>query len=229
MKHNDHAVTENNPMRKLAALIFAIMLLACCATNHPATTSMPLTTGPPHSVTLGGCTDATPGVSFNFYRGTASGGENAIPLNAAPLANCNYVDSAVTPLQTYYYTAKAYLATANPNLSSPSNEVTATIPADSQPAAPTGLSVGPISNNRVPLQWNAPPVQAGVTVNGYTVWRGSKPTLPSPSKLATVTNLNYTDAKPLKGKHFYEVKAQDTVARKKVTTEPSNIVVAVVP
>jgi len=138
-----------------------------------------------HSVTLQGCTDATAGVSFNFYRGTSAGAESTTPLNATPQATCSFVDTTVVANAVYYYTAKAYLATAAPpGLSGPSNEITVTIPPDATPPAPTGLALGTVAKNDVPLQWGAPPADGGYIVVAYEVMRGTAPTLPNPAIVA---------------------------------------------
>jgi hypothetical protein len=185
-----------------------------------------------HSVTLS-CSDTTLGVSFNFYKASTSGGESAAALNASPLASCSYTDTAVTALQTYYYTAKAYLATASPSLSNPSNEVQAVIPADSQPAAPV-LNAPTVAGNQVDLNWTIAQ-QAGVTVNSTAVFRCTNLGCPAPPKIATVTYpaLSYVDTPPCSSRKpctwHWETKANDLVNGKKVTTGPSNIVTATVP
>jgi hypothetical protein len=102
----------------------------------------------------------------------------------------------------------------------------AIIPGDPQPAPPTGLG-GTVSKNMVPLFWTAPIQQAGVTVNGYGVFRCANAGCPKPPLIATVTATKYTD-KPGNGVHFYEVKANDTVNKKAVTSAPSNIIKVVV-
>jgi hypothetical protein len=138
-----------------------------------------------HSVTLQGCTDATSGVSFNFYRGSSAGSESTTPLNSTPQATCSFVDTTVAANTTYYYIAKAYLATAAPpGLSGPSNELTVTIPPDPTPAAPTGLGLGTVAKNDVPLHWGPPPAQGGYIVVAYEVMRGTAPTLPGPAIVA---------------------------------------------
>lgn len=184
-----------------------------------------------HSVTLQGCVDTTPGVSFNFYRGTVptSGGvyfESTTPLNATPLAACSFVDTTVLGNTTYYYVAKAYLATAAPpGLSSPSNEVAAVVPPDPTPNAPTGLSLGTVAQNKVPLQWNAPANQGGYVVVAYEVLRGSKPTLPAPAIIAIVPNstLAWTDGSC--SKCYYAVRSMTIKTAESFVLSPmSNIV-----
>lgn len=168
-------------MRKLLPLILLLTLGALC----PAQTLKAKASGG-HTVTLQGCVDSNPAASFNFYRGTVAGQESTTALNPTPLATCSYVDATVLGNTTYYYVAKAYLASASPPLSGPSNEVTAVVPPDAQPAAPTGLTLGPVAQNHVPLQWNAPPPQNGYAVVAYEILRGTKPALPAPAIIGIV-------------------------------------------
>jgi hypothetical protein len=185
-----------------------------------------------HSVTLSGCVSSTPNVQFNFYRGSAPGQESSTALNTVngvttPLTTCNYVDTSVVGLQTYYYVAKAYLSTATQSLSGPSNEVEAVIPGDPQPAAPTGLTSGPISGNKVPLRWNAPAPQPGVTVDGYNVFGCSEDACPDPPKIAKTTVPNFVAVCTHASKHCpYVVSANDTQNGKSVVTPKSNIYIA---
>lgn len=193
--------------------------------------------GTVHFVTLGSCVDTASGVTFNFYRGNVQGGESTTPLNASPLSTCNYVDNGLPALTTFFYYAKAFCQLCSTQLSLPSNEVTATTPADGQPPPPTGLTVGPIANNQVPLFWNAPVPEVGTQVRSYSIWVGTKPNLPAPGKIATVlvptTNYMARGCVPVAPAttctRYYEVKANDVIAGLKVVTAPSNIVKAVTP
>lgn len=191
--------------------------------------------GTVHSVTLSGCVDTLPGVMFDFFRGSIAGGESLTPLNASPLATCNFVDNTVLALGSYFYSVRAYCATCNPSLSGPDEIGPELIPPDGQPPTPTGLTAGPIANNQVPLFWNAPLVEAGVTVKSYSLWRGSKPTLPAPGRIATILapTQTYID----KGcvpvppattrKCYYEARANDVIAGLNVLSGPSNIAQAI--
>ena len=186
-----------------------------------------------HSVTLQGCTSTTPGVQFNFYRGTTPGGEMATAINPTPQATCLWTDTTVVGLATYYYTAKAYCATCvngGVGLSGPSNEVQAVIPSDPQPAAPTGLTLGTVAKNSVPLLWQPMSPQGGYTPVGYYVMRGTSPTLPNPGRIAIVPQWqpNYTD-KNCHGTCYYAVRAYDigTNGNSFVTSASSNVVKAV--
>ena len=71
-------------------LVIAIAVLILVATNLAFAHSVSLT-----------CSDATPGVTFNFYRGTTPGGESSTPINSSPVATCAYTDTTVVGLQTY--------------------------------------------------------------------------------------------------------------------------------
>jgi len=151
-----------------------------------------------HSVSLT-CTPSTsPGVTgYNFYQGATKGAESATPLNVTPASTCSWIDGTVIGTNTYWYIAKAYCPTCSPQLSIASNEIgPEVIPADAAPAPPTGLSVGTISNNTVPLFWNAPLAQSGYDVVATEIFRGTGPTLPNPPRIATVPGWihNFTDA-----------------------------------
>lgn len=194
-----------------------------------------------HTVTLQSCVDSTPGVTYNFYRGTQPsttvGGvttyyESTVPLNSAPLPNCNYVDTSVVGNTTYYYVAKAYCSTCSPTLSSPSNEVMAQVPADAGPPAPTGLSLGMIAKNSVPLQWIAPSTTPrGYYLAAYEVTRSLYSGF-SPSAVVAIVppvNTSYTDKCP-KATCYYYVKAYWIDAASFFTLSPmSNSIEAVIP
>ena len=81
-----------------------------------------------HTVTLTWKSSTTPGVSYNVYRRTLSGGtlSGTTKLNSAPLTETRYVDRTVQPGHTYYYVAKAVKANAAESIAS--NEVRVTIP-----------------------------------------------------------------------------------------------------
>ena len=184
-------------------------------------------TGP--SVSLS-CTAPTSGVtpnSYNFYRSTTSGTGYVILGSSA---TCAYTDTTVNFGTTYYYVATSINTATCPSgsvcESADSNQASATIGSNPVPNPPTGLTVGTIVSNNIPLQWNAPAPQQGIVVNAYTVWRGGNPSLPSPSKIATITATAYADKGCTLKLCYYEVRATDTVNKKQVVTAPSNIVSA---
>lgn len=187
--------------------------------------------GPSVSLT---CTPPSTGVtpnSYNFYRSTTTGTGYVIVGNSS---TCAYTDTTVTFNTTYYYVATSVNTATCPSgsvcESADSNEASATVGQNPVPNPPTGLKVGTIVSNNVPLQWNAPIPQSGVVVNAYNVYRCTASTCPAPPKIAVVTETAYTDTscKTTTKKPFcyYEVKATDTVNKKQVITGPSNIVSA---
>lgn len=217
-------------MRKMLCILF-FGLSALCAAAHSAPTGAGLaakvnaTASGGHSVTLQGCASTTPGVSFNFYRGSAPGLETSVALNASPSAACNFVDTTVVGNTTYYYVAKAYLATASPSLSGPSNEIMAAVPPDAQPNAPTGLTLGTVARNNAPLLWGPPASQNGYVVVAYEVLRGNRPTLPSPAIIAIVPSSTTAWTDGSCSKCYYAVRSMTIKTAKSFTLSPmSNIV-----
>ena len=103
------------------------------------------------SVTLSWTSSVTPGTSVNVYRGTATGGPYTL-LTATPLAvgTVTYVDTTVTPGNTYFYVVTALL---NGLESIKSNETKAVM----LPQPPTSLG------NSVVLSFLAPQVEHNAT------------------------------------------------------------------
>lgn len=79
-----------------------------------------------HSVVLTWTASTSPGVTYNLYRGTATGGESTLPLNATPISALTYTDSTVQLGQSYYYAVKA--VGSGGSLSVASNESKAVVP-----------------------------------------------------------------------------------------------------
>ena len=81
-----------------------------------------------HEVTLAWTPSITAGVSaYNVYRGTASEGESATPLNSTPIIGTAYTDATVSGGTTYYYVATA-IASDDVTQSAYSNETSAAVP-----------------------------------------------------------------------------------------------------
>jgi len=219
---------------------FLLAVLICCGLTAVAQTkklgaSVNTAVTPP-SVTLS-CTEAVGGgtvTSNNFYRGTVSGGPYALVGSAA---TCAFTDT--TPLfnTTYYYIATAVNGSTTcptgQTCESPySNQVTAVVGASPIPGAPTGLTVGTIIATNVPLDWIAP--VDGLTPASYGVYRCVKSTCPAPPKIATVNSTAFTDTGCVPTNRvgiracYYEVRANDLIAGKLVTSGPSKIVEAIV-
>ena len=94
-----------------------------------------------HSVTLSCVPSTTTSVTgYYFYRGTVSGQEGVTAISPME-ATCGYVDTTVSPLTTYFYTAKAFSPlSAPPGLSVSSNETSVAVPGDPAPNPPTNVS-----------------------------------------------------------------------------------------
>lgn len=96
----------------------------------------------PHHADLSWNASVSSGVTgYNVYRGSIAGGESGTPVNSALITGTTFSDTGVLATQTYFYVVKAFCPTCSPNLSGPSNEVSATVPADPQPAPPTGVTL----------------------------------------------------------------------------------------
>ncbi|MGH9573363.1 MAG: choice-of-anchor D domain-containing protein [Candidatus Acidiferrales bacterium] len=93
------------------------------ATNSPAKVTVSGTGM--HSVVLTWDASPTAGVTYNVFRGTASGVEGTTPVNASPVASLTYTDANVAPGTGYYYTVEAVDSGGS---SGPSNEAAAKIP-----------------------------------------------------------------------------------------------------
>lgn len=92
-----------------------------------------------HCTVLSWTASTTTGATYNIYRGTTTGGESLIALNATPVTGTTYTDpiALTASAQTYFYYVEAVETSGGVTaLSIPSNEVSATFPA--QPQAPTG-------------------------------------------------------------------------------------------
>jgi len=87
---------------------------------------------------------SNPGVlhlaGYNIFRGTASGAEDAAPINPNPVNNTTFTDTNVEVDKTYYYVVKAVTSSLPAIESKPSNEVEVKITKPEepkpQPAAP---------------------------------------------------------------------------------------------
>ena len=208
-------------MKRFCIVLLVLLTSNLFAGDFKAKVNAASSTTPP-SVTLS-CSAATTGTlatSFNFYRSTTSGGPYTLLGSSA---TCAYTDATVAFSTTYFYVSTGVAS----NLESQfSNQVQAVVPVNPVPNPPTNLTVGAIVARAVPLQWEAPVPQPNFTVTNYTIWRGIHPTLPKPSKIATVKTLSYTDSGCKSAQCYYEVLAVDLQGKTKVVSAPSNIVLA---
>jgi hypothetical protein len=99
--------------------------VASNASNSPASISLSGTGVVSHSATLGWTASTSTVIGYDVYRGTVSGGPYT--LLSSLVTATQYVDSAVSAGQTYYYVVTA--VASGGVQSSNSNEVSATIPA----------------------------------------------------------------------------------------------------
>jgi hypothetical protein len=79
--------------------------------------------GSGHSVALNWNASTTPDVTYNVYRGTASGGPYSMVMNGITATSAT--DSSVSSATTYYYTVRAQNSAGE---STDSNEIPAAIP-----------------------------------------------------------------------------------------------------
>lgn len=80
-----------------------------------------------HAANLSWTASATPNVTYNVYRASASAGPFTTPLNASPITGTTYSDTTVQAGQTYYYVATAVASDGSQSADS-SPPVQATIP-----------------------------------------------------------------------------------------------------
>lgn len=115
-----------------------------------------------HSVTLTWYQSVSAGVTGNkVYRSTLSGGPYAVIYTSTTQVT-TYQDTAVVGNGLYYYVVTATCSTCSPVESGYSNQVTAQIPPDTQPNAPSNLTVHTAKLERNELD------QAGRTANCMT-------------------------------------------------------------
>ena len=101
----------------------AQVTIASNATNSP--TVVTLSGTGTHSVLLQWSASTTSGVTYNVFRGIATGAEGSSPLNSSPISATSFTDTNVTSGSTYFYTVKAVNSAGS---SSASNEASANIP-----------------------------------------------------------------------------------------------------
>jgi hypothetical protein len=83
----------------------------------------------PHGVTLTWGLSGTSGVTYNVYRATSTNGYTATPLVSLPAGTITYIDTTVVAGLTYFYVIRAVDPANSSNLSTPTNEISAAIPA----------------------------------------------------------------------------------------------------
>jgi len=102
-----------------------------------------------------------------------------------------------------------------------------TITTSTPVAAPLGLIASVFTPKMIALSWEPPPVQQGIKVLAYDIWRGVLPTMPHPTHLGRLpaTGCNcWIDSGCTKKKCYYAVSAYDKVGKKEEQSPKSNIV-----
>lgn len=108
--------------------------------------------------------DGTPDY-YELYRSTSSGVTTSDTLVATTSdgTSTTATDTSAAEETTYYYAA---FGVYNGSYSDPTNEVSVT----TKQAAPTDLQVTGYTDTTVSLAWNAPPLDSGESVAGYTIY-----------------------------------------------------------
>ena len=133
------------------------------------------------------------GATYNVYRGTAAGAENATPI-ASGLTGTSYADVTATPGQPYFYVVKAVDAGG---ASAASNEVNSTAASSNVPA-PSSLTAT-VVGTQINLSWSS----VGVATS-YKVYRGTSPGGEGITPIATgVTGTTYSDLNHQPGLSYY--------------------------
>ena len=152
-------------------------------------------------------------VTYNVYRGTASGSINSKTKIASALSATTYTDTTLTAGATFYYQVTAQDLQGESDASNEINVSLGTLPA---PANLTATTVA----GQVDLVWDA---VSGAT--GYNVYRGTTQTgtITGKSKIATgVSTTSYSDLTVTRGvAYFYQVTAIDSSSESTGSNEVS--------
>ena len=147
------------------------------------------------------------GVSrYNLHRSTTAGFTPSAANRIAQPTGTSYSDTGLTPA-TYYYRVTAEDAAGN--VSTASNEASATVTGDTQaPTAPSGLTATP-GSTAAALGWTA--ATDNVAVARYNLHRSTTNgfTPSAANRIAQPTGTSYTDSPLAAGTYYYRVTAED--------------------
>lgn len=185
----------------LAAAALALMVVAGCGgTGSDAPTGLTVTSTTPISLSWNSVSDA---VSYNIYRGTASGGLTAKTLLSSGDTGTTYTDTAAMAGTTYYYQVTAVNKSGTE--SGASNEVNAV--SQSQTGGSFVLS-GTKGAAQITLTWSS-----ATGAVSYNVYRSTiSEVITGKAKLATgfLTTTTYGDSGVTAGTtYYYQVTAVD--------------------
>lgn len=128
-------------------IIFAVLLLAIPAFAHVGILAQ---TGgacgaSAHCTVLAWTASTTTGATYNVFRGTTSGGESTIPLNAAPLTVLTYTDpvTLTSSTQTIFYCVEAVETTSGVTASSACSAAEVSVTFPGTPSSPSGVTGTP--------------------------------------------------------------------------------------
>ena len=142
---------------------------------------------------------------YDVYRGTSAGFTPTGSNRVAQPGGTTYGDSGLAP-RTYYYKVAAEDAAGN--VSSASNEVTATIADTTAPSAPASLTATG-GTGQATLSWSASTDDVGVA--RYDVYRSTTSgfTPGSGTRIAQPSSTSYSDPGLIAGTYYYKVQAED--------------------
>ena len=145
------------------------------------------------------------GLAIQNYR-VFKGSSPSSLTQLAITTKLSYNDTAVSAGATYYYAVKASDTAGDLSPMSTVVQVTVFMP----PSPPGGLTATPTGATKVSLTWSAA-ASGGLPIQYYQVYRGTSAS--NLTKLATVTQISYTDKSISAGTtYYYGVMAQDTAA-----------------
>jgi len=183
-------------------------------TQAPSSPTNLSATGSVGSATLNwsAATDNAGVAFYNIYRSTVSGFAATVSNKVGQATSTSYSDY-VAP-GTYYYLVTAQDSAGN--VSTASNEASATILADTTPPfAPTNLAATATSSSQINLSWTAS-TDSDSPVGGYNIYRNS-------SQVGAATGTSYSDAGLAASTTYtYTVTAFDPSGNESSASQPAN-------
>ena len=161
-------------------------------------------------------------VRYNIHRGTSAGFTPSAANRIAQPSSTSYGDGGLAP-GSYYYKVTAEDAAGN--VSTASNEATATIADTDPPSAPSSLAASVVGTT-VSLSWSAASDNVGVV--RYDVHRGTSAgfTPTSANRIAQPSGMLYVDSGLTAGSYHYKVTAEDAAGN---VSAASNEATATIP
>jgi fibronectin type 3 domain-containing protein len=176
----------------LIAVALALMVVAGCGAGSDAPTGLTVTSTAPITLSWNSASGA---VSYNVYRGTASGDLSTKTLLASNVTGTNYTDTSATAGTTYYYQVTAVNNAGKE--SGASNEVNAVSLAQTGGSFVLGGTKGV---SQITLNWSN--VTGAVS---YNLYRSTiSEVITSKAKLAAgISTTTYVDNEVTTGTTYY--------------------------